>query len=536
MTAKVIIKKSEAIKSRVELVVANYSDAGVIAIPRVTVVIKDFPGHKGRPGKVGGSLPRGVTVSLSPKTKKLPEDGWLKKKDKIISILTSLKEEMPWTIGTAVSSIGQGIYNNKNSGDQITVYDNDYNSYDLTLEQAQDIKRELDILHEERIKQVKEQLYIADEDILKIFDRDFENFTHEDKVQMWSELSNYVMEHLWDENADLTKTSRHELEYELIEFLDKELDKRYPKSEDYEKARFEMNNMIQYLSSDLANAHKNRILGYISEGRYTPKYIESLNLGLYDVLSPNGYPWEELSPDKPLYHVATSTSSILENGLKTRYELADVKNPRKEESGLGGGDNNVISFTDNIEIAKQIEQSLIEYNLVLNRKISCRDLVECAIAGGGGASKPWYKELYCMVRNIGGEPKEDSDFMVKDLREYADFLDSAYTEQVNNPDKTYESYSDPFHKISDFYTLKYLYGRELGGGWINPVIMGKPEALRDKNPSEIKMLTFTPQQYSMGYRVGGLSEIRTFSGKAVNADPEISNNFDYTVPKKVMGL
>lgn len=88
-----------------------------------------------------------------------------------------------------------------------------------------------------------------------------------------------------------------------------------------------------------------------------------------------------------LYHVSTDVPSVHRHGLKSRDELG-----QDSGKGLGGGENDTISYTDDPKIARDIHHSLGEFHDVVTGKVSPHQLMERARTGDMG-SRPFEREM-----------------------------------------------------------------------------------------------------------------------------------------------
>src|SRR5690606_18760199 len=97
-------------------------------------------------------------------------------------------------------------------------------------------------------------------------------------------------------------------------------------------------------------------------------------------------------PDR-LYHVTTAADAVYATGLKTRAELGQARG-----KGLGGGENDSISFTTDPDIAESIKESMLEARLVARGEKTIDDMLAEAEQGG------FRDDLY---RFFGGQVGDD---------------------------------------------------------------------------------------------------------------------------------
>ena len=108
-----------------------------------------------------------------------------------------------------------------------------------------------------------------------------------------------------------------------------------------------------------------------------------------------GRPIESLPDDKPLYHATTALSIVMDEGLKTRNQLyleAAEQGGKTVPTGLGGGQENALSFTEKKEYAERIAFVVGELRDLLNDDITPQQLLDRAASEGLGAQ---------MTENLG---------------------------------------------------------------------------------------------------------------------------------------
>jgi hypothetical protein len=193
--------------------------------------------------------------------------------------------------------------------------------------------------------------------------------------------------------------------------------------------------------------------------------------GRFDAAPERGE-WEEL-PDE-LFHATSALSAISESGVL--LSRADVGG-RDASAGLGGGDDNTISFTSDRKVAEDITRSLHE--------------VRRAVAGSND-------EVFDAIRERSGEWWEDVAGSAENVHGIKDAVPKT---------------------IEDRYNLWRTFAafRERKEGVLDPLFFNvDPERLARMDPAEIGVVTVRPAVDSAkGYRVSSLGEWRVPTGRAV---------------------
>lgn len=250
---------------------------------------------------------------------------------------------------------------------------------------------------------------------------------------------------------------------------------------------------------------------------------------------PTGTLWEKM-PDT-MYHATTALDKVQEEGLKTRDELVQSHGGL----GLGGGASDTISFTADKATAENIAATMREYHDVLNGKITAADIIENAKTGSD-ASKPYYKEL---VKWFGPERLK----LALEGRQYvnastmkpmtaAEMPKGAVPDEqrkIEYADKPtrYFGYTQPVDKargLEDAAALYFhaLYGREAAGGRENPLFFGSDTAGLARVPKDqIGVVAVHPVKGARGYRMAGLGEWRTHTGRAVKVEGQRKDWTDF---------
>jgi hypothetical protein len=256
-----------------------------------------------------------------------------------------------------------------------------------------------------------------------------------------------------------------------------------------------------------------------------------------------------------LYHVTTARSKVLAQGLKSRQAQG-----KKSGAGLGGGDDDAISLTDNPQTAQRIHDAMQEARALLRGEIKPEDLLHQA-ATGQGASKPWLRDL---LRNSGSMdiPQEDSqDYRLhsKDWRQHlppgwqaflqgqtiqrgsmqteiptsgggamkvSDIQDKGFiptgpTWRGGDGELRAMHYVRPMtddERLQSHMGLYKLWSamREQAGGPEDPLFfLSDPKALATTPKEDISVLPVRPQKGARGIKMNALGEWRTYSGKAL---------------------
>lgn len=134
----------------------------------------------------------------------------------------------------------------------------------------------------------------------------------------------------------------------------------------------------------------------IATGEVTPEEADRLAGSPY-VLRPSTerHIWEPLP--ETLYHVTTNKAAVLEQGLSPRSEREG-----STAIGLGGGDDEAVSFTTDKEYAKVIQSALLGLHDIATGKTTVADLVKAA-EEGVGAKRPYINELRKFIKSSYGD-------------------------------------------------------------------------------------------------------------------------------------
>ena len=121
----------------------------------------------------------------------------------------------------------------------------------------------------------------------------------------------------------------------------------------------------------------------IAEGRL--KTSDAVKLGFHLNTPRSG---EDMAPlPKVLYHVTVAKGAVLKDGLRTKHQLKV-----QEGTGLGGGQGDTISLTEDEGVAKGIYNGILEARRVVLNEYTIEQMVKDAIEGKG-AKRPWINDL-----------------------------------------------------------------------------------------------------------------------------------------------
>jgi len=266
------------------------------------------------------------------------------------------------------------------------------------------------------------------------------------------------------------------------------------------------------LSLGLITIEEAKAQGYYQSGHETEQY--GVKSG-----------WQPLPP--VLYHVTTAKSKVIENGLKTRRELK-----QNQGVGLGGGADDTISFTSDINTTYAILNGLLEMKKVVEGKFTVQDMLEMA-KKGIGAKRPYIKELVKGATDVLGDLEDLSNGYVQysslarppdNKHEWIPVEDSGWQ---GKDKKYYGKWKRKRDEEEQLFALYQFYGRfssyrEQAGGMEDPLFFSADvKALANIPESEIAILEFRAKPGAMGYPLSGLIEWRVGTGEAVEFVKEI---------------
>jgi len=247
-----------------------------------------------------------------------------------------------------------------------------------------------------------------------------------------------------------------------------------------------------------------------------------------------------------LYHVATNKSKVIQEGLKNRDELN-----QSSGGGLGGGDSTTISFTEDLQIAREIKIALLEGRKVARGELTLAQMIEMARTGSGGG-KPFLDKWFSYY--FDQEPENGRGSIPRQIQYLMDgykFSSFAWPTTVEEKNAKDPSPSEPWEGVNkwtsgdgsreiwstfkrkltpkeaqdgwfDMYK-SFAAFRESAGGAMNPLFFGSdPEYLANVPEQEIGILSFKPKPGRQGYQVSSLGEWRTWAGDAVDFIGEVN--------------
>lgn len=275
---------------------------------------------------------------------------------------------------------------------------------------------------------------------------------------------------------------------------------------------------IYGLDHELRQEMEFRVRHEVALGNMDPEYAAALDW--YEASHTQGRDgsWE-LLPDK-VWHVTTNSEAVMADRLRSRRELH-----MRSGTGLGGGEDDTISVTDDYQAAVNIERSIHEAHMVASGSMMPSRMVELARSGAGTKSrKPWISMLSSWVggESAGsGETDDDLPYQLKHLLR----LENGGWKTEKNYDGTQMTWEDFLEDVWDFYNYKFLGARQEAGGFENPVFFGTDwKALAKLNPANFAIIQLRPIRGARGYRMAGLGEWRTVGGDTMDVE-ELINAF-----------
>jgi hypothetical protein len=262
--------------------------------------------------------------------------------------------------------------------------------------------------------------------------------------------------------------------------------------------------------------------------------------------------WKPLP--RTLYHVTTAADEVGKHGLKTRAELGQVFG-----KGLGGGEDDTISFTTDADVAHNIADRLREMHLVSTGQKATGDMVSEARDGlharhpflvpVARSYDPYYRDgdplpdrLQDRIdgmhtqRGLATQAEVDSGkTRFGDIFEGHGWEPHPHAHRLEaKGESAYNRWHRPMtrdeQRQADVDHYKYhATHREGAGGPENPLFFNTDhKALSEMDPDQFRVLTFHPKPGAQGYSLGGMSEWRTASGDAV--EPESHKTAGYAEP------
>jgi hypothetical protein len=291
------------------------------------------------------------------------------------------------------------------------------------------------------------------------------------------------------------------------------------------------------------NAWERKMTHAVALGLIEPEDAKLLGWRPDGHAAEHGY--EPLPP--VLYHVSTGFNEILRHGIKTRAEIGGV------HRGLGGGNDQTISFTDDLKTARAIRSAILEARRVARGELTPAMMVRMSkaqparlVAGTPRAAymqsqgpvsahemlmtlyagKQWKtgdrvpENLRLLLKGYTIDRVEGLAGAVKDLPTgvlpYRPWKgrDEKFTTNVirkMTPDERREASFEMYKR--------FAVAREYAGGRMDPMFfMTDAKALAAVKVKDIKILKFRPRPKAKGYRVSALGEWRVDTGRTVKYD------------------
>ncbi len=274
----------------------------------------------------------------------------------------------------------------------------------------------------------------------------------------------------------------------------------------------------------------------------------AVTLGYLSAEDANELGWSESAawqitelPDQ-LYHTTTAADAVLESGyLLTREELANETN----EPGLGGGPNDTVSYTTDLETAKAIRDVMKEAIQVANGEITFDDLVRMAEEGiganesfGSAYTHGWNKEFldewrqgrvtitlplhYKTAEEAFANLRTNSSQMGSSFEMFASSDPKDWRPVGLGLNGAYNSWSRPGTQAEQIaltwhtYRTRFLPMRQVRGGILDPYIAHDNwQTVANISPNQVQVISFESLPGAQGLQVGSLSEWRAFSGVGV---------------------
>ena len=236
-----------------------------------------------------------------------------------------------------------------------------------------------------------------------------------------------------------------------------------------------------------------------------------------------------------LYHVTTNKDSVIKDTLKSRIELGQDMG-----SGLGGGDEETISFTEDKDIAWGIYNAIKEARGVTTSELTISDMIKQSIEGTD-ADSSWIQDLlsYHKAKNpeelisyFEGDYEFVTSIMPKSVEEMNKdnfynfegqykFFPVEKSRWAHGEEEKYiqfkrkRSPSEKIEKKFEFFKTWASF-REHAGGPLNPLFfLNDVSSLASVPEDQIAILEYRAKPNSYGYIVGSLGEWRTWTGDAV---------------------
>jgi GNAT superfamily N-acetyltransferase len=245
------------------------------------------------------------------------------------------------------------------------------------------------------------------------------------------------------------------------------------------------------------------------------------------VYGPRTLGWKPLPHD--LYHVTTDLKGVLTHGLKSRRELG-----QSYGKGLGGGEDDTISFTDNEELAHHILGSMKEFHDVVNGRKTPAHMWDEA-QQGAGAARPFHEEVARAMQSSGGPRHLDAVLHGRTLHQglhtQAEMDARGDGKWEPHPETdSFKSKDGDLHTVwhrdatpdekryhaTDMYKSFSLF-RQMAGGKPDPMFFSTDtKGFAAMDPSNFGIIKAHPKPKAAGYQVSGMNEWRTADGDALD--------------------
>ena len=277
----------------------------------------------------------------------------------------------------------------------------------------------------------------------------------------------------------------------------------------------------------------NGVWAAVAEGIISPEQAKGLGLNMLSNEQPKPLP-------EIIYHVTTAKDRVMQEGLKTRDDLK-----MDFGTGLGGGTSNTISFTTDLQTARDIKRSILEARKVAIGEITTDQMIDQATKGTG-TERPWINEIIKQYHH-NWKPGDPIPRELAELLKGRDFSFSVFPETYeqfkrDHKEEGWEMQPDPdFSHVPDrtrfwtriltpnektekifwFYKVFSTF-RESVGGPMNPLFFSSDPVQLAKIPEDqVAILEFRPKQGGVGKIESALGEWRTWSGNAVEFVREV---------------
>jgi 8-oxo-dGTP diphosphatase len=289
-------------------------------------------------------------------------------------------------------------------------------------------------------------------------------------------------------------------------------DREFEKTRQW-KAHIKRGLSLGHITAPQAKSYKYYFGGHETDNRGDPK-------------------WREMPQE--MYHVTTDLGSVRRHGLKTRAELAQHRGGH----GLGGGEDDSISVTDDPGMGHHILRALHEFHDVVNHRFTPAQMWQHA-REGRGASRPFHEDLASYYQsgwkegdelprglqdNLEGKETKSGGMLGtrEDIeRQHGPGWEPDDEGVPHNRDLHYmwRRKADPDRhreQSADFYK-NFATFREHAGGHPDPMFFATDtKAFAAKDPRNFAMLHVSPKPGAQGYPLSSLGEWRTGTGDALH--------------------